>query len=96
MDEHIQKEVTEFLGKDITTELDWNLIMEALAKIEKMSYSRGRHYFLKCEQSYVEIRVDRMNIDLFGKWGTSSNFDKFKAVCRAVTEFIIWNKKRKK
>lgn len=65
---------------------DWNWIMKAVDKIESMSYAKGRHYYLLIDQSHVQIRIDRMNYQPYGKWGSTN--DKLKAIHNAVIEFI--------
>ena len=70
---------------------DWNWLMPVVEKIESMSHTKGRHYFLAMGQAYVGFEIDRMNVQPFAKWGTSSNYRKKEAVYEAVVEFIQWH-----
>jgi hypothetical protein len=72
---------------------DWNWLMEVVEKIEKLSYRRGRHFYLFIEQCYVQVKIDRMNEELFSKWGSTNN--KIGAVYSACVEFVQWYNKNK-
>lgn len=78
----------DLIVSDLKYHSDWNWLMPVVEKIESLSHRKGRRYYLFMEQSYVQIKVDRMNEEPFGKWGTSSNYDKIGAVYRAVVDFI--------
>ena len=73
----------------------WDALMLVVEKIETMSHTKGRHYYLHKGEASVQIRVDRMNICPFGKWGTYGNSNVMIAIYRAVVDFIEkYNKRR--
>lgn len=69
---------------------DWNWLMQVIDKIETLSYRRGRHFYLYLDYAKAQIRVDRMNVNLFSAWGTSSGIRRMGAVYDAVVGFIKW------
>ena len=85
-----------YLPETMRYNSSWSWLMEVIEKIEKLSYVRGRHYYLFMEQSYVQIKIDRMNYQPFPRHGTSSNADKFMAIYRAVVKFIKWYNEQNK
>lgn len=87
-------EIAKMLGKSnyLDFHSDYNLLMEAIIFIERLSYRKGRYYSCNITSSSVEIVVDRMNVRPFSKWGATNN--KGKAIFAAVSEFAIqFNKK---
>ena len=73
----------------------WDWLMAVVGKIETLSYRVGRKFTLNKWEAGVQIKVDRMNVDLFSSWGTSGNTDVFNAILRAVLEFIKLDKWKK-
>ena len=69
-----------------TTEWDW--LMLVVEKIETLSHTKGRHYYLHKEASYVQLRADRTVHQPLGRWGTSGNCDTKMAIYRACVEFV--------
>jgi len=72
----------------------WDWLMPVIEKIETMSMTRGRHFYLHMDAAFVQIRVDRVNLQPLAKWGATNN--KMQAVYNAVVEFIEWYAKNKK
>ena len=69
----------------------WEYIMPVVSKIEKISYVRGRHFYLYKNNSCVQFRIDRMpnhQPSPLGKWGTNSGANLLGAIHSAVIEFI--------
>ena len=73
---------------------DWNDLMQIVEKIEKLSYRRGRPFYLHLTKSYAQIKIDRMNEELFSKWGATNN--KIGAVYSACVEFVQWHNNQNK
>ena len=67
----------------------WDWLFKVVEKIEKLSYRKGRKFFLLKECAYVQIKIDRMNYQIFSKWGIGDG-DILLGVYKAVIQFIEW------
>lgn len=77
-------------NKNFLFHRSWDWLIPVVEKIESLSYKKTRHFYLFKTSSYVEIKVDRMKVNLFSKWGTNANINTREAVYKAVVEFIKW------
>ena len=87
---------TEFTAEQLKYHKNWAWLMEVVEKIETLSYVKGRHFYLLKSSAYVQIKVDRMNVDPFSKWGTFANTHTIIATYRAVVQFIEWYNQKSK
>lgn len=76
---------SEFLQVHPQLFIDWNSINLLVDKIEHLYYRRVRQFYFYIDDAYIQIKVSRMKINLFSKWG---KVDKKSAYRLAILEFI--------